>query len=883
MNGDTPYKPKPWDPKTADARAAHAFLSELRTRIATQPLPFQHGDLRTALKSLKDLFDLARKATKEYPGCQEFADTVTLVLNRDLRPMTGKWHIRAEQGELNTRDGAVAFHQDLTQVQAKMQLLEKTLYVMAYGSPWVGLPVTLEEKDPFPGHLPFGIPDNCGTGGQNAGLIDPDNRAGINDEEAKEIRKRRDQRTPKPNTGPICDATGMAFSGGGIRSASFCLGVAQVLAQHRLLGQFDLFSSVSGGGYTAAFLTRRMVDGCESDVAAPRGPDTPAIQYLRRKAAYLDTGNLSQTLPRAIGLLTGMILQWTVPAAVVSLLTLALYLLNVHWDLSAAVMERLWTNAHWIALGSALLALITYAWTRRKWIKARTFLMWLFWLLAVGLTTAAILRWLYLDMYLVYFNNSDRMPYGIVALVAATLPALTRTLPMLAQPWVRRLGNIAVLVLAAIAIPAIGVCLGFWLYSFAGQADPVLNVNFTLPWTNAHVTWLPLLGSEISALDLVFTGTIAITFTAFFRVDINWSSPHWFYRDSLGKTFVRLPPPTARPDQPQPEDRNNISIDQLDPTGKAPYLLMNAVVNLPNCDLPQLHERKGDFFLFSKHYCGSPVTGYAKTNSWIAARKPVDLATAVATSGAAVAPQMALLNIPSARALLSFLNIRLGFWIRHPEKSDYVPGHAPGAVVLLREMFAKWMTEKHAWMMLTDGAHLENSGVYELLRRQCRFIVAVDASADAEGKFDTLLTLTRHARIDLGIEIHPAVDQLRPNSKTGLSPAHGILCDILYKGPNGTTHKGVMLYIKTTLTGNEEQLIQAYRRANPNFPNQSTADQFFDEHQFEAYRLLGVHSAESLLDPVLIGDQGQPDSIRDWLTRLYDSIPPTPPNERPAR
>src|SRR5215467_9815617 len=49
--------------------------------------------------------------------------------------------------------------------------------------------------------------------------------------------------------------TGLALSGGGIRSAVFCLGVLQALAKHDLLKRFDYLSTVSGGGYIGSSLT----------------------------------------------------------------------------------------------------------------------------------------------------------------------------------------------------------------------------------------------------------------------------------------------------------------------------------------------------------------------------------------------------------------------------------------------------------------------------------------------------------------------------------------------------------------------------------------------------------------------------------------------------
>ena len=42
-------------------------------------------------------------------------------------------------------------------------------------------------------------------------------------------------------------------------------------------------------------------------------------------------------------------------------------------------------------------------------------------------------------------------------------------------------------------------------------------------------------------------------------------------------------------------------------------------------------------------------------------------------------------------------------------------------------------------------------------------------------------------------------------------------------------------------------MIREYRTANPSFPHESTADQMFNEGQFEAYRSLGQHIGEHAL------------------------------------
>jgi hypothetical protein len=81
--------PPPFSP---DQLAAHDLLSELRTRISTQPLPYQYGIEARALESLWEIFALARKAMKDHPGCGQFARITTIMLNVDLRPVTAKWH-----------------------------------------------------------------------------------------------------------------------------------------------------------------------------------------------------------------------------------------------------------------------------------------------------------------------------------------------------------------------------------------------------------------------------------------------------------------------------------------------------------------------------------------------------------------------------------------------------------------------------------------------------------------------------------------------------------------------------------------------------------------------------------------------------------------------
>ena len=59
---------------------------------------------------------------------------------------------------------------------------------------------------------------------------------------------------------------------------------------------------------------------------------------------------------------------------------------------------------------------------------------------------------------------------------------------------------------------------------------------------------------------------------------------------------------------------------------------------------------------------------------------------------------------------------------------------------------------------------------------------------------------------------------------------------------------GVLIYIKASLSGDESDYVIAHKKANPQFPHETTLDQLFREEQFEAYRALGEHIARRFLD-----------------------------------
>jgi hypothetical protein len=108
----------------------------------------------------------------------------------------------------------------------------------------------------------------------------------------------------------IVDSTGLCFSGGGIRSATFNLGILQGLAKLNLLGAFDYLSTVSGGGYIHQFLAAWLYnrncllnDGAEERPAAPAQSATaaasplPALQEIQNQLNPIPQGAVGARNP----------------------------------------------------------------------------------------------------------------------------------------------------------------------------------------------------------------------------------------------------------------------------------------------------------------------------------------------------------------------------------------------------------------------------------------------------------------------------------------------------------------------------------------------------------------------------------------------------------
>jgi hypothetical protein len=285
----------------------------------------------------------------------------------------------------------------------------------------------------------------------------------------------------------------------------------------------------------------------------------------------------------------------------------------------------------------------------------------------------------------------------------------------------------------------------------------------------------------------------------------------------------------------------------------------------------------------------------------------MDLGTAMAVSGAAASSNMGVKTLRHFRFLMTLLNVRLGYWLRNPIAGLRHWGSRPGPFYLLREMMG-WMHEKTDYLNLSDGGHIENLALYEMLRRRCKYIVVMDGAMEPGMEGADLMLAQRYAEIDLGIRFEIDLADLALDAARR-SRAYAVFGKIHYSARDDGTGEGDLgwlVYFKLARTGSEPGYVTDYARQNPEFPHQTTGDQIYDEAQFEAYRRLGECAAESLFRPEILNpnatippniaasDEAAPFLImKDWFQALANSLlfdndpafdppPPPPPPQPPA-
>lgn len=303
-----------------------------------------------------------------------------------------------------------------------------------------------------------------------------------------------------------------------------------------------------------------------------------------------------------------------------------------------------------------------------------------------------------------------------------------------------------------------------------------------------------------------------------------------------------------------PADQNNSAGKEVEGCPpepvQRPYPIINGALNLTSSRNPAWQERKAASFVFTPAYCGYQISdgsnitsAYQHTKDFLQnAQASLPLATAVAVSGAAASPNAGYHTSGATSALMAVFNVRLGMWFQNPReiKSWRERGPKFSLYYFLKELFSS-TDEQDDFVYVSDGGHFDNLGLYELVRRRCRYIVLCDVECDPEFRFEGLANAIRKCKVDLGIVIDIDTRAIVPDPATGLSRSSCAVGRIHYERRDSARARatGYLLYLKATLTGNEPLDIKHYHAEHKSFPHESTGDQWYSESQFESYRALG--------------------------------------------
>jgi hypothetical protein len=662
---------------------------------------------------------------------------------------------------------------------------------------------------------------------------------------------RADRITPTTDHGLV----GLALSGGGIRSATFNLGLLQAIARNDSFKKVDYLSTVSGGGYIGSCVTS-LLQADHAGVGREAFPlrfdgktERAEVAHLRRHREYLAprSGLLRRDAWRLLSTyLVGLLLSLTTIVSLIAFFaSIGIWLYPALFGVVAEAMgEAVVPAGH----------LFDHPFDHGGVLFAPAILCFFGWIGCFGLAFFGIPSAVGLRVRRVLTGlQGSLLRASAVLLLLGAIPMIFVAVdgalgyPVLDDPafWAALLGSTLSLSrlgrLADAAKTLRGrvtrgaVVAAAWLF-----ASLLIFAVLYVVWSARH-DW-----------DVVAGWSGAIVLVLAFTTGANDFSMFWFYRDRLAEAYV-----IARPDEQSPP-RCADELRLADARSKgAPIHLLGTTVNLPGDEELALRGRRADLFSISPLFAGSERTGYRPVGEWEEGK--MTLASAMAISGAAANPQYGPGTSRPLAFLMGLCNVRLGAWVENPAREQGAIFRARFSRRLLR--FWPWYLVKELFgvvdsdsrlVNLSDGGHIENLGVYELLRRRCKLVIASDAGADPSRGFGDLGIALRLARIDLGAQVEfpkGALDALAPDSQ-GIAATHVARGRIRYPLPDGSDEIGTFVYVKPAVVARDPRDVHAYRARNPDFPHESTVDQFFSEEQFESYRELGYRAGKEAVDVI---------------------------------
>jgi hypothetical protein len=360
------------------------------------------------------------------------------------------------------------------------------------------------------------------------------------------------------------------------------------------------------------------------------------------------------------------------------------------------------------------------------------------------------------------------------------------------------------------------------------------------------------------------------------HINVNRFSMHGVYRIRLVSGFLGPPRPTRHPDPytgVDPQDNPRMSDVFARPADcRKLFPVINTTLNLVSTRNTAWAERKAESFTITPVACGGAflqriedrAAGLPARGAYVPTEKyggnesetgpgdedqGISLGTAMTISGAAVSPSMGYHSSAATAFLMTLFNVRLGAWLPNPataSREQLQAAKPPNALVTLtRELLGRTNDQGRA-VYLSDGGHFENLGIYEMVRRRCRYIFVVDAGEDAHAFFEDLGNAVRKIRIDFDIRIEFAPPVGIGSRSNPVDPFRSFAWATIHY-PDIGADPGYLIYLKPSYPPDMAIDVRAYGNLNEAFPHETTIDQFFTESRFESYRQLGENEANELV------------------------------------
>jgi Patatin-like phospholipase len=356
----------------------------------------------------------------------------------------------------------------------------------------------------------------------------------------------------------------------------------------------------------------------------------------------------------------------------------------------------------------------------------------------------------------------------------------------------------------------------------------------------------------------------------------DWLRPATAHDDPASCSTSAIPPIRGNEEEEERLILRTLGCHKNDATvpvrQRPPLHIINTALNLVGGDKLAWQERKAESFTISPLHAGNRWLGYRDAFSYA---HRISLGTSLAISGAAISPNMGNKSTAAVTFLMTLFNARLGWWLGNPSRPKFAkPGPTAATLQSLLAEAMGGTHDKSNYVFLSDGGHFDNLGLYEMVRRRCRWIVVSDATADGKFAFGDLGNAVRKIRVDMGIPITLKTAYLppAPDEKVGRYCAIGV---IHYKDVDDVDKEhgyGCLLYIKPAVRADCPPDVRNYQKQSDAFPHESTVDQFFCESQFESYRALGRHMIGRICGDKLGRPARQVKTFRQIMTWAFDYI-----------